>query len=305
MNKFTTLIISSFLLFGCTSGCKENSPLSDVELSDPELISPEITITKTLNERGREQTDLVVFLNDKNNNSIDLLKGGVLINNRPLSVSFDGEAPYYGTSIINLITEKEYSVKIKLADNESYPCIVKSPKKLLGSLNLDEYHNMTKPLVVYWDYNDNPNTKYFLEVRHENQTQEELLELSPIEARMGFHSFSPQFLEKVTEGKGGDILVTLKAVTSGVVSAKFNGGSIQIVESTCRQVTLGSVDADVSFFNKKENEEGQHKLTPKKPKEEAKKTKEVSGFGWLKFVLFGAGGLLFGFILFSLINKKK
>lgn len=243
MNKLIALLVSAFLLFGC----KENSPLSDVELNDPKLISPEITITKTLNHRGKEQTELVVFLNDKNNNSIDLLKGGVLINNRPLGVSFDGEAPYYGTSIINLITEKEYSVKIKLADDKSYPCIVKSPKKLLGPLNLDEYHNMTKPLVVYWDYNNNPNTKYLLEIEHETQ---ETLELSPIEARMGFYSFSTQFLEKVTEGKGGDILITLKAVTSGVVSPKFDGGSIQIVESACHQVTLGSVDVDVSFTNK-------------------------------------------------------
>jgi len=73
MNKFASLIVVPILLLGC----KENSALSDVELSDPKLISPEITITKTLNNRGREQTELVVFLNDKNNNSIDLLKGGV------------------------------------------------------------------------------------------------------------------------------------------------------------------------------------------------------------------------------------
>ena len=46
-------------------GCKENSPLSDVELNNPALISPEITLTKHENELGRTNTELVVYLNDK------------------------------------------------------------------------------------------------------------------------------------------------------------------------------------------------------------------------------------------------
>ena len=92
MKKIILFLVAPMLIFGC----KENSPLSDVELNNPALISPEITLSKHENELGRTNTELIVYLNDKNNNSIDLLKGGVKLNKKSLGVHTEvGGAPYY------------------------------------------------------------------------------------------------------------------------------------------------------------------------------------------------------------------
>ena len=121
MKVFIPLLILFILV-----GCKERSPLSDVEISDPGLISPEITLTQSISESGRIETKLIVFLNDDNNNSIDLLKGGVSLNGTPLGVrtgSFgEGDAPYYSLDGIQLLPKTKYSFQITLADDKSYSC---------------------------------------------------------------------------------------------------------------------------------------------------------------------------------------
>ena len=37
----------------------------------------------------------------------------------------------------------------------------------------------------------------------------------------------------------------MRSVTSGKIDPKFNGGSIQIIESVCKQVTLGLEDSSM------------------------------------------------------------
>ena len=87
------VFIFAATLFLCS--CKENSPLSDVELNNPGLVSPEITLSKHKNELGITNTSLKVYLNDKNNNSINLLKGSIELNNQPLGVHTEiSGAPY-------------------------------------------------------------------------------------------------------------------------------------------------------------------------------------------------------------------
>ena len=295
MNKFASLIVVPILLLGC----KENSALSDVELSDPKLISPEITITKTLNNRGREQTELVVFLNDKNNNSIDLLKGGVTLNNEKLGIQTEwGGAPYYTLNNLELYANTKYNFVVSLANDNSYNCNVLSPGDLIKSFNVPEYHNMNNDLSVSWgNLTSNASTRYALEISNDNTLSKEI-NLSHSIINNGGYVISSRLLKQLSEGQRGDFIITLKASTKGKVDHRFDGGTIKIIQLINRQVTLDLGEADAAIFTNEDSEEYQHKVAPKTPK-------LVPEFGWLKFVLTGAGGLLFGFLLFSFIQKRK
>ena len=295
MNKFASLIVVPILLLGC----KENSALSDVELSDPKLISPEITITKTLNNRGREQTELVVFLNDKNNNSIDLLKGGVTLNNEKLGIQTEwGGAPYYTLNNLELYANTKYNFVVSLANDNSYNCNVLSPGDLINSFNVPEYHDMNNDLSVSWgNLTSNASTRYALEISNDNSLSKEI-NLSHSIINNGGYVISSRLLKQLSEGQRGDFIITLKASTKGKVDHRFDGGTIKLIQLINRQVTLDLGEADAAIFTNKDSEEYQHKVAPKTPK-------LVPEFGWLKFVLTSAGGLLFGFLLFSFIQKRK
>lgn len=241
MKKIILLLLAPTLMF---FGCKENSPLSDVELNNPALISPEITLTKHENELGRTNTELVVYLNDKNNNSIDLLKGSVSLNNKPLGVRTEvGGAPYYSLDHIELVPKRKYEFQIKLADEKTYPCSIYSPEVVLGDLSVPEYHNMSSALVVCWGNLNEVGTDYYLELGNEDRTQE--IRLSSIQTKIGSYAIPSDLLALLTNGQRGDVLITLRSVTSGKIDPKFNGGFIQIIESVSKQVTLGLEDSSM------------------------------------------------------------
>ena len=240
MKKIILLLLAPALMFGC----KENSPLSDVELNNPSLISPEITLTKHKNELGRTNTELVIYLNDKNNNSIDLLKGSVSLNNKRLGVHSEvGGAPYYSLDHIELVPKRKYEIQIKLADEKTYPCTICSPEVALGDLSVPEYHNMSSALVVRWEKLNESGTDYYLELGNEDRTEE--IKLSSIQTKVGSYAIPSDVLALLTNGQRGDVLITLRSVTLGKIDPKFNGGSIQIIESVCKQVTLGLEDSSM------------------------------------------------------------
>ena len=295
MNNPTALIVASFLLFGC----KENSALSDVELSDPKLISPEITITKTVNKRGREQTSLVVFLNDKNNNSIDLLKGGVKMNNEALGIQTEwGGAPYYTLNNLKLNANANYNFVVALANDNNYKCSVTSPGGLINSFSVPEYHNINNDLNVSWGkLNSSAYTSYSLEITNEDTFSKEI-NLSQSILNNGGFVISSRLLKQLSEGQRGDFIITLKASTKGKVDHRFDGGSIKIIQLIHRQVTLDFGEADGPIFN-------DENIEPYQNKKEQNRKKETGDFGWLKFILTGAGGLLFGFLLFYFMNNRK
>ena len=236
MKKIIVLIATPVLIIGC----KENSALSEVELNNPRLISPEIVITKHVNELGREKTSLVVYLNDKNDDSIDLLNGSVSLNKKTLGVYFNGEAPYYSLGNVGLIAQRNYTFNVRLADGQVYPCSINSPKKLLTNMSVPDYHDIKSPLIVSWSNTNESNTGYSIEISSDNITEE--IELIPFQARMGSYIIPSSLLYHLNHGKRGDVYVTIKSCTSGKVDPKFNGGSIKIVESICKQVTLRDGD---------------------------------------------------------------
>ena len=296
-----------FFLFFIIVGCKERSPLSDVEVSDPGLISPEITLTQSISESGRTETKLIVYLNDDNNNSIDLLKGGVALNGTPLGVrtgSFgEGDAPYYSLDGVQLIPKTKYSFQITLADDRSYSCIVTSPKQLISGVTVPEYHNMNRPLTVSWNkFSADKRFNCVLEISSDGELKKEI-DLNSSDVRSGKYVIGSSVLREINTGERSDFVIALTSTNSGKIDPKFDGGSIKIIQTISKQVTIDEGDSDMES----ESDGGVSAYNHKNAVEKAKKEdeKNSSGISWLKLALTGAGGLFLGYVLVTFFNKRK
>jgi len=134
------------------TGCVSDSPLSDLPVSDPSLIKPNIKLTRERSSSGTLNHDIKVFLYDKNHNSIELMKGEVIVNGIPLSVHYlpFTDAPYYTLDSFSVDLGQTYTVQIVLADGLTYISDVTVQENDFWQLILPETHNHTEDLPVSW-----------------------------------------------------------------------------------------------------------------------------------------------------------
>lgn len=111
------IIFSLFLisLYSCSS------PLSDVEISDPNLITPHFSVTYSDTENG-EKSSISACLNDKNFGYIQLKKGGVYINDE--NTSMQGNC-YTSNDEVKALTT--YDFVVELADSNIYASNITTP----------------------------------------------------------------------------------------------------------------------------------------------------------------------------------
>jgi hypothetical protein len=132
-------------------GCSKESPLSDVELTDPSIVRPDIKFIR-MKDNNTLTTLIGAWIYDKNDNSIELKNGGVLINNKETVVRKLGAAPYY--SGIEVFPEiqlgQTYIVEIKLNSNKSYYASIAIPDKDLSNLTIPSRQNKYENMKISW-----------------------------------------------------------------------------------------------------------------------------------------------------------
>lgn len=132
-------------------GCVKESPLSDVELTDPSIVRPEIKFVR-MKDNNTLTTLIGAWIYDKNDNSIELKNGSVLINSKEMVVRKLGESPYY--SGIEVIPEIQlgltYMVEIKLNPSQSYYASIVIPDKDLSNLTIPSRQNKYEDMKISW-----------------------------------------------------------------------------------------------------------------------------------------------------------
>ncbi|MBN1951138.1 MAG: hypothetical protein JW801_08035 [Bacteroidales bacterium] len=141
-----------FLLAGCGP---QNSPLSDIKLTDPSVLAPSIRLVQHIDEDGRESGSIEVWLYDKNGNTVELKDGGVRVNGKDMKVrqvQFT-EAPYYSADRIirDLEPGTTYDFEIILADGKAYKASIKTPEEKLDLLRVPDRHNRNEDMVISWE----------------------------------------------------------------------------------------------------------------------------------------------------------
>jgi hypothetical protein len=147
-------IIYGILFFSLITfilGCTQDSALSDVELSDPSLIFPEIKFIQE-REGGDVSHKVVVWILDKNRDSVEILDGGVRVGDTKMSLKEDviTKAPYYQLNQ-EVDLGVDYTVSVVLSDGEEYDSNITIQDTDLDVLNVPATHKRTEDMVITWD----------------------------------------------------------------------------------------------------------------------------------------------------------
>ncbi len=161
MKKIISLLFFLFLIL--ITGCTQDSPLSDTELTDPGLIKPDIQISRSFYSTGTTSFSHTAWIFDKNNNSVNIQNGKVLIDNIELKLkkAVINDAPYYSVDPSYLLPfefNKTYTCDIVLSDGKVYSSTVKSRSVDIDSFIVPLTHDRTKDLLLEWgpvDPNEN------------------------------------------------------------------------------------------------------------------------------------------------------
>lgn len=157
---FVFLALSSCALIGCGE-----SSLSDVNLENPSLIRPEITVSKTISSSREISQTIEVWLYDKQGFSIELKAGSVRVNGVPMTVSRDlFGAPYYAieSNHPEVLPNTTYTFAITLADGSEYTASVTTQEKTPLAFNVPSRHNRGQDLMVSWQEVDD---RYPMKIR--------------------------------------------------------------------------------------------------------------------------------------------
>ncbi len=131
-----------------------NSPLSNSEVTDPNLIRPIIKIEKNYDWLGDRRDYIRVQLKDKDNLDIELSGGSVFFNGKKLRFSnfLFGDAVYELKSFkCDLIhADSICEVVIKLADGKEYYNEILTPEIDIKQLDVPSRHNKNESLTISW-----------------------------------------------------------------------------------------------------------------------------------------------------------
>lgn len=216
------------------SGCMQESVLSDVELNDPSVIRPEITFAKS-KDGGSITQFIYAWINDKNNNSVELKNGGVSINGKAMPVKTLLGMPYYsGLDVVSDIRPGyTYNISIKLNSEKTYNASIKIQEKDLATLTLPVSQNRIEDMNISWTEID-PNRELKLEIlnyyKKDNQETTEAFSMYIPQQNLGTGKFTIpstyfQSTQNIFKTK-----ITLSSKISGTIYEGFRSGSK--IEST-------------------------------------------------------------------------
>lgn len=150
-NFFLTILFILPLFWGCS----ENSALSDVEITDPSLIQPDVQISHNIDTLGNTTIRYVANLYDKNYDLIELKNGSVTMNGIPMVIgrTLITNAPYYYVNppgYLNFTLNTQYTCTVTLADNSTYDLTVTSQNSWLNEFVVPDVHSKSQDMTIEW-----------------------------------------------------------------------------------------------------------------------------------------------------------
>jgi hypothetical protein len=293
-------IVLALLLIPLIVSCDGRSTLSDVELTDETLISPEIQLKVVSDESTRKKHSLEVVLRDKQNNGIELKKGEVRLNGTLLSVGNGnndfGSIPTYSLDHFKVNENNRYNIEITLADDQTYSCKVVSPKYLIEDIKVNQYHNYKNDMKIGLPFRHSPGVTYELYLENEKSNDRVSIDIDNGDVKQGYVILPSFKIKKIIDGERVDGKLTLIATKAGKVQSNFNGGSIQVIQEIHKQITFDLNTEDLSF---EENDNSIEDYDPEKPEDNTNK------FNWWVVILTLFGGGFIGFFISKMFKNKQ
>lgn len=226
------LAYSGLILIIVASSCMKDSSLSDVEISDPSLIRPDISLNRYRDNSGLLKTSIDVFLWDKNFNAVQLKKGNVSVNGQIMQVEklmLTG-APFYtiDTSVLKAELNKSYVFAIELSNGQKYQASITTQVVDLYELNLPNNYSKSNNMAINWKGHDTSNEFKILltcDYNADNVTGQtsDIFTPNQQERSSGSYTISKSYFNQ----KAGiyKATVSITSTSNGTVDSRFRTGS--------------------------------------------------------------------------------
>ncbi len=233
MKKFSfALVLLSLIALSCSS------PLSDVNITDPSLLEPQLVVTKSIGLTGNRSVVYTADIYDKNFNLVTLQNGSVKINGFNMNERanlFGGEEYYLqGESEVKFALDDTYTFTLTLSDGSKYYGKVTSQSEDLTEFVVPSSQSRTQPINVSWK-NTDPNATMSIELVYKFSTDSSSGTGSQIinigNPASESYSISPSVFT-TTQGKTTEVDLTLVSKITGTIDPGFRGGSSTVCKLT-------------------------------------------------------------------------
>lgn len=143
-SKATLFALALVSVFSC------DSPLSDVEVTDPSLLMVNFAAEKSIAADGTVLGALTATVFDKNLASVELKKGTVKVNGKQMSITEIVNIKTYYVPQASVSLDTNYGFEMTLADGTVYNGLVKTPAKGLTSVTVPASPAINEDLVISW-----------------------------------------------------------------------------------------------------------------------------------------------------------
>jgi hypothetical protein len=145
--RLVTALTASAIAFSL-AGCE--SPLSDIELTDPGTLITTFAVERSMLDDGTVLTSLQATLLDKNLASVELKNGHVKVNGQEMSEAeiLNISTYYIPSATVNLSTD--YNFEVVLPNGQSYSGTVTTPEKTFTSVTAPATSTAGSDLTISW-----------------------------------------------------------------------------------------------------------------------------------------------------------
>lgn len=222
-------ILGAAALLLTIAGCRQRSVLSDVELTDPSLISPDVLLERTTGADGKIETTVHAYALDKNGDAVEIKNGGVTLNGERLAVDYEtvNNVPFYRPAnprTAELSADETYRFEFELSDGKRYACEVAAQRRALTRLEAPSRHPKDKPMTIRWrDDSDDDYLTLEIEttVKRDDVETTEYDEIPIPQDARGEYEIPAAYFDKANVRSAELTLISNKP---GEVAKEFGGG---------------------------------------------------------------------------------
>ena len=237
------LLFFTAIMFSLLNSCVQESALSDVDIDDPSIIKPVISIDKSINTNSIIYTN-ITWLFDKNNNSIELKSGEVKMNNIDMTLKRGiNNEPYYTIEPFDILPFQlnyTYESEISLSDEEVYTSRVTTRGKDLYQLNVPAEHNKNEDIQISWADIENDEELVLTMVltgSDDSTTYIDVYKFNISYPLSGSYTVSKNYF--INRPEINKAQLTLEAINTGEINNSFmNGSKITSTISITRYTNL-------------------------------------------------------------------
>lgn len=220
------LALSTFASILFFSNCE--SPLSDIEITDPSVLQTHFVVERALLDNGTVLNAIQATILDKNLASVEIKNGHVNVNGQAMTVTEILNISTYHIPAATVDLNKRYDFEIVLPNGESHAGNVTTQQKTFTSVTVPSTASVDSDLTISWtDAYVHDDLTISLNLTSPAGTVPGA-SFTLTEAQMQAGTFTIPKSSFATPAGITSVLITINGAKYGTIDSKFRSGSATI-----------------------------------------------------------------------------